>query len=567
MIYDLHMLRYTISWQDPSDRLFDIAIGFTAPADKPALHLPAWRPGRYVIQNYAAQVREWTASVDGEPRDIWKESKSTWRVEARAGEEVTVRYRFYAGVLDAGSSFLDFKEAYFNGSNLFMMVEGLREKEATLTVAAPAQWRIETQLAREDEYTFKARDYDHLIDSPTIAAEAMTRYSIEESGATIHLILVDDEGIDTEQYLDPLRAIVRVQSALFGEMPVDEYRFLVHVSDKWHGVEHESSCSIIARRLDLLGARPDDDGHDHFIGICSHEFFHVWNVKRIKPAVFSPYDYSKETPTKLLWVMEGVTSYYAQLTLTAGGLWDNERYLKHLAHEIEILESSPAQRHISLSQASFDAWLQRDVHDRANAIVDIYNKGEVVSAMLDLTILAKTNGEKSLDDVMRLLWKWQLLEEDAMERAAAEVAEIGEFFRMYVDGTDALPYADLFENVGIRYDARPRSNSGVGLGTTLRQENGKLIVATVIRGGAAMHAGILPGDELIGVDGTKISSEGEAKSVLESLRDGDGVELIINRGGVIRGVSMIAAVDPRVTITLTPEGESALRNRWLKRSR
>lgn len=560
------MVRYTISWHDPSDRLFDITVAFTAPSDTPRLTLPAWRPGRYLIQNYAAQVREWTASAGVDPREITKEAKSTWRVNARAGEEVTVRYRFYAGVLDAGSSFLDFDEAYFNGSNLFMMVEGLRASESTMTVAAPASWRIETQLEREDDNTFKARDYDHLVDSPTIAAEELTRYSFQESGATIHLIFVDDEGIDTEQYIDPLRVIVRAQAALFGGLPLTDYRFLVHIGDKWHGVEHESSCSIIAKRPELLGAKPGDEAHDRFLSICSHEFFHVWNVKRILPKVFVPYDYERETPTRLLWVMEGVTSYYGEQMLVRGGLWDTTRYLRHLAREIETLESSPAQRSISLSQASFDVWLQRDVHDRGNAIVDFYNKGEVVAALLDLTILENTNGAKSLDDVMRILWQTRVLDEDAMERAVSVVADVGDFFSRYVDGTDPLPYAEVFASAGIRYDSRPRGETAVGMGATFRQDNGKSMVGTVTRGGSAMHAGLLPGDELIGIDGARTSSEAEINAVLRGLRDGDGVELMVNRGGVIRSVSMIAAVDPRLTVNLTAEGESALRNQWLKRT-
>ncbi len=560
------MVRYTISWQDPSDRLFDITVAFTAPSDSPRLSLPAWRPGRYLIQNYAAQVRDWTASAGGELRDIRKESKSDWRVNVKAGEEVTVRYRFYAGVLDAGSSFLDFNEAYFNGSNLFMMVDGLRGREATLAIGAPASWGIETQLERDDGNTFKARDYDHLIDSPAIAAEELTRYSFQESGATIHLVFAGDEGVDTEQYVDPLRVIVKSQAAMFGGLPLTDYRFLIHVSDKWHGVEHEASCSIIARRDALLGAKPGDDSHDRFLSICSHEFFHVWNVKRIVPKVFVPYDYSRETPTRLLWVMEGVTSYYGEQTLVRGGVWDTTRYLRHLAGEIEKLEASAAHRSISLSQASFDAWLQRDVHDRGNAIVDFYNTGEVVAALLDLTILRNTNGAKSLDDVMRILWQWRVLDEDAMERAVSEVTDVGEFFRRYVDGTDPLPYTELFASAGIRYDSRPRGETAVGMGATFGVDNGRLIVSTVIRGGSAMDAGLLPGDELIGMGGTRTSTEGEINAVLRGLRDGDGVGLTVNRGGVIRGMSMIAAVDPRVTVSLTAEMESARRNQWLKRT-
>jgi predicted metalloprotease with PDZ domain len=559
------MVRYTITWHDPSERLFDITLSFSAPSDNPRLTLPRWRPGRYLLQNYAAQVRDWSARVDGEPREVRKDHLSSWIVEARKGEDVTVRYRFYAGVLDAGSSFLDFDEAYFNGTNLFMMVDALRGEEASLTIGSPADWRVETQLPREDDNTFHARDYDHLIDSPTIAAAQLTRYSIQESGATIHLVFRGDEGIDTEQYVDPVRAIIRTQALMFGGLPLTDYRFLVHIGDRWHGVEHEDSCSIVAKRADMLGAKPGSDGHDHFLSICSHEFFHVWNVKRIVPRVFAPYDYSRETPTRLLWVMEGVTSYFGEMTLVRCGLWDATRYLKHLAQEIEKLESSPAQRSISLSEASFDAWLQRDVHDRANAVVDFYNKGEVVAALLDLTILRETRGAKSLEDVMRILWRWRVLDEDAMEKAVAEVADVGNFFRDYVHGTDALPYEDLFAEVSIRYDSRSRGTP-VGLGATVRMENGKVVVASVIRGGSAMHAGLLPGDEVIGIDGNRTSSPAEVDRVLEGLRDGDGVEVMVNRAGTINGISMIAGIDPRVTVTLTAEGESALRDQWLKRT-
>ncbi|HEX6640262.1 MAG TPA: M61 family peptidase, partial [Thermoanaerobaculia bacterium] len=347
------MVHYLLSWGAPTDRLFDIDVRFIAPADTPRLLLPAWRPGRYLIQNYAANVREWSA---GEAR-IWKDGKTSWRVDARAGEEVVVRYRYYAGVLDAGSSFLDDDEAYFNGANLFMLVEGLRSEEHLLTIAAPAHWRIETQLPREESGAFLARDYDHLIDSPTIAAAAMTRHSFLESDARFHLVFRGDEEIDTEQFVEPIRAIVRSQAELFGGLPFAEYRFLYHLRDRWHGVEHEDSSSILLRRNALLGAGPGDDGFDHTLSITSHELFHAWNVKRMVPAKFAPYDYWRETPTRLLWAMEGLTSYYGELTLVRCGLWSVDRYLRHLAHEIQTLEALPARLHLSLAQASFDAWL------------------------------------------------------------------------------------------------------------------------------------------------------------------------------------------------------------------
>ena len=561
------MVHYLLSWGDPKDRLFDIDIRFTAPVDNPRLLLPAWRPGRYLIQNYAANVRQWSA---GESR-IWKDGKSSWRVDARAGQEITVRYRYYAGVLDAGSSFLDEDEAYFNGSNLFMLVEGLREDEHRLTIAASAEWRIETQLPRDDDGTFRARDYDHLIDSPVIAAGVMTRHSFSESGGMIHLVFRGDDGIDTEQYVEPIRDIVRTQAALFGGLPFREYRFLYHVRERWHGVEHEDSSSIILRRSALLGAAPGDEGYDHTLSITSHELFHAWNVKRMMPARFAPYDYWNETPTRLLWAMEGLTSYYGELTLLRAGLWSVERYLRHLAAEIQTFESLPARLHLSLAQASFDGWLSdpAQMHDHGNAWFSFYNKGEIVSALLDLTIRRASNGERSLDDVVRLLWQehgsGKGMEEDAVERAVAQVADVGDFFARYVEGTEPLPYEELFTAAGITFASAPREPESASLGAKLKVQDGLLLVEGVIRGGAGMDAGLLPGDELLALDETRIANEPALKAALRALSIGRTTELLIARSGVVKRLSLTARADPRPVVTLHKEGASELRRGWLGR--
>lgn len=564
-IYDpRRMVRYLLSWGAPADRLFDIDIRFLAPSDTPRLLLPAWRPGRYLIQNYAANVREWSA---GEAR-IWKDGLTSWRVDARAGEEVSVRYRYYAGVLDAGSSFLDDDEAYFNGSNLFMLVDGLRHGEHFLTIAAPADWRIETQLARDESGTFRARDYDHLIDSPFIAAATMTRHSFVERDARFHLVFRGDDGIDTEQFIEPIRAIVRAQADLFGELPFREYRFLYHLRDRWHGVEHEDSCSIILRRLALLGAGPGDQGHDHTLSISAHELFHAWNVKRMLPAKFAPYDYWNATPTRLLWVMEGMTSYYGQLSLVRSGVWSVERYLRSLGNEIQTLESLPARQHLSLSQASFDGWLSDPTqrHDHSNAWFSFYNKGEVVAALLDLAIRRATDGERSLDDVVRFLWNGEKrLEEDALERAVAQIADVGDFFARYVDGTEPLPYEELFSAAGIGFAAAPREPESASLAMHVRSEDGLLIVDRVLRGGAGMEAGLLPGDELIALNETRITNEMVLQAALRGLKNGDAAELLIARAGVVKRLTLQVRPDPRPIITLKIESASELRRGWLEK--
>jgi predicted metalloprotease with PDZ domain len=555
--------RYRISWNDPHDHLFDIGITFKAREAETALTLPAWRPGRYLIQNYAANVREWSATGRrGRTLEIRKTAKSSWVVRSEAGETVSVRYRYFAGVLDAGSSFLDETEAYFNGSNLFMMVADRRGEPLALDIHTPAGWSVETQLARRGD-AWIARDYDHLIDSPAIVSPSIRSHVFDESGATIHLIFQNAEGISTEALAEPMRKIVRQQAALFGGLPLHDYRFLFHVGDRWHGVEHE-----------------DSDGWDQTLSIASHELFHLWNVKRILPAAFSPYDYSRETPTRLLWAMEGITSYYGDLSLVRAGVWSEQRYLEHLAREIEVLESAPARAHLSLAQASFDAWLQEPaaMHDRPNAFYSFYTKGELVAALLDLEIRVRTGDRCSLDQVMKALWdeygaRRRGLPEYGIEKVVRKVTkcDFADFFARCVDGTELRPYDDAFAAAGLTLRREPRNAGRRSLGVRVRCRDGGLYLEAVMEGGAGRRAGLLAGDELLAVAGHRVGSETDVQRVLSSLAGGAGAELLFSRSGIImrREARPLADETSRVVIERSPDAgdrEQQRRRDWLGRT-
>jgi predicted metalloprotease with PDZ domain len=566
-------LRYRIAWRQPNDHLFDIEIGFTASRRDPELMLPAWRPGRYLRQNYAANVRQWEArGTGGASLPIEKIAPSAWRVRADRAEAVTVRYRYFAGVLDAGSSFLDETEAYFNGSNLFMMVVDQRQHPILLDIAAPSSWSVETQLPPQGGI-WRARHYDHLIDSPTIVSPSIRRHSFQQSGAQIDLVFQSAQGMDTAQFVDPVRKIVRTQAELFGGLPLRHYRFLYHVGDRWHGVEHEDSCSIILRSSDVGAAQPGSDGHDHLLSITAHEFFHLWNVKRIVPERFHPYDYAAETPTRLLWVMEGITSYYGGLTLVRSGLWNATRYLKHLSGEITTLESSPGREFLSLSQASFDGWLQdpSQMHDKPNAWISFYNKGEVVSALLDLEIRRRSRGRHTLDAVMRTLWheygkKRRGLPEDGLKKAVERVAgrDFGHFFRRFIDGVEPLPYEDLLATAGVEYVRKPKNPDQFSLAVTAERREGQLVVQAVVAGGPAALAGLLPNDEIIGVGETRVSSAADLERVLRRVgRNRTSIMIARNQQIITRDVTPIE--DRTITVELqTVAGATTTQKRRLK---
>ena len=527
------MIHYALSWRNTNEHLFDIAIRFVAPHDAPRLILPSWRPGKYQLQNFAANVREWTPNLS-------KLAPNVWCANAKRGDEVEVRYRYWAGILDAGSSYLDRSEAYFNGSNLFMWVDGLRSDECILTVGT--DWPVATQLPREGN-GFRARNYDHLIDSPVIAGPWSVR-SFEESGASIHFISI---GCDTARFVEPMRAIIREQVAVFGELPLHEYKFLIHGGDRWHGVEHEDSCSILVKR----GA-PDFD--EHFLSLAAHEFFHLWNVKRMMPAAFAPYDYTEATPTRLLWAMEGTTSYYGDLSLARSGYWSEQRYLRHLAHEIEMLESSHARTHLSLAQTSFDGWVHDATrpHDRGNAWYSFYTKGEIVSALLDLTLRSRGT---SLDEVMRVLWTERILDEDAVAR----VVDDGAFFARCVDGVEPLPYANVFALAGVRFEARAKRST---LGLKIKDG----IIESVTSDSSGAAADLLPHDELLAVHGLRVHSTADIEHALHGTAIGDEVEIVFARNGGVMYRRLHLKDDGATEIRLHVEEEdNALRREWLRR--
>lgn len=563
-------LVYRLDWTDANSHLFDVTIRFTARQALTELMLPAWRPGRYLIQNYAANVRNWSARSDRGALAITKSDKSTWQVVARRGERVEVSYQFFAAVLDAGSSFLDENEAYFNGSNLFMLVDGRRRDPVTLELRVPRGWKVATQLRRIAAGTFEARDYDHLIDSPTIISPSLATEEIRVAGKRVALTFHDPRDLDLATLAGAIRPALEEQVAVFGELPSKRYAFLYHLGTVWHGVEHEDSSSIILKEWELANARAGERGFDLFLEISSHEFFHLWNVKRILPAVFAPYDYAHETPTRLLWLMEGVTSYYAALTIVRSGTWSTSRYLEHLATEITTLENAPGREILSLSQASFDGWLQdpAHMHDKANAWISFYNKGEIAGALLDLYIRSETRGRRSLDDVMRALWRefgkrGRGIPEDALPDVIARVTkrDVGSFFEQYIDGVTPLPYEELFSRAGVEFKSERDDAVGVDI-------DARFVITRLDRFSALAVAGLAAGDELIAVDDHRIATAEQLKKLLIA-RDGAKCCVTFARRGRVeqREFTMRKSFTVRCTLSArsdASDGEKRLRAAWLK---
>ena len=577
-------VRYSIGWENPASQQYTVRV--TTPAgDGPVLFsLPAWRPGRYILQNYAVNVQSVRAAdATGRSLEFHRTDLDTWAVEPDGAETVTLAFEYYAAEFDAGSSTLRPGLAYFNPVNLMPWVEGRMDRPVRLTIEAPPDWQIATQLSPipgAGEHVFVATDYHRLVDSPTIAAPRLTVWDYEVAGVPYHAVFrghLDLEGRTPEGILDDLAALTREEVALFGVTPFEEYWHLYQLVPYpfGHAVEHEASASyVISDNL-----FQSEQGYRGFLSVTAHEFFHAWNVKRIRPAALWPYDYSTPQLTRLHWVTEGVTSYYDTLVLARAGLVTPEQYFEALADNIQSLQSSPGRQVTSASLASLTSWLSGYGTGNPNQSISFYTKGALLGLLLDLRIRDLTDGERSLDDVMRYLWKEYYLHgrgypEDGFQRAVETVAGqgFGEFFSRYVDGTDELPYDSTLAVVGLTARKDPDSTRPAAtLGLTTRAEGERLIVGNIRPASPALEAGIMRNDVLISLDGTEVHSGDELHEFLAAHTPGETVQVVVERLGERRPYAVRLAGGGNLGWVVEPvaaptERQTRLRQGWLASS-
>lgn len=509
------------------------------------LLLPAWIPGSYMIRDFSRNIVELRAFDDSGPLSPSKVDKQTWSVDRRSGDLV-VEYRVYAFDLSVRTAFLDATRAYFNGTSLFLRVEGLESNAWQLRLPRPAfaegvAWRVATDMrpVEVDEEGFGVYagvGYDALIDSPVeISPHEEAHFYV--AGVPHRFVVSDGGRFDLERLVGDVTRICSEHAAMFGELPLDRYVFLTLATpDGYGGLEHAFSTSLVCKRSDLPrhGAREKPDaGYRRFLGLCSHEYFHLWNVKRISPKVLATADLTVEAHTELLWAFEGITSYYDDLALVRSGVIEPEDYLTLLAEHVTRLLRNPGRFRQSVAESSFDAWTRfyKQDENAGNAIVSYYTKGACVALGLDVTIRLATGDTKSLDDLMSLLWqrhgKTNIgLPERGLEALVEEVtgAPQAGFFARYVYGTDELPWSDWFTALGVKYGTRPaRNGEDMGgyardatdpepqlpptLGARFRSGADGLTLLQVPAGSAAQQAGLSPGDIVVAIDGERASAD------------------------------------------------------------
>jgi len=513
-------MRYRVALPEPHSHLVRVVLELSNPEEGVECVFPVWTPGSYLLREFARHVEGFSAEDGaGRPLRVDRVDKHRFRVAAGGAERVVVRYAVYANDLTVRTSHVDGTHAYLNGANVFCWVAGRQWEPHELEIVPPAGWHVSTALDGGPT-AFRARDYDELCDSPLeIGTHQLARF--EALGKAHELAVWGRGNVDLDRLVADARRIVEAAAELMGGLPYERYLFIVHLGDRRKGgLEHERSTTLSVHRMGFFPRR----AYEETLGLLAHEFFHLWNVKRLRPAAFVPFDYGREQYTRLLWWFEGATSYFENVLLVRAGILPAPRWLAHLGRAFTQLARTPGAGKMSLEEASLTAWVKyyRPDENSNNSAISYYLKGELVAFALDLALRAAGG---SLEALLRILYARHAaggLPEDGVERAVAELLgpdAARDLFDRYVRGTGPLePALGL---LGLRLGRRAAASLDDKGGTPPPKESEdgaarpgwlgatvaagpKLEVAWVTEGSPAHRAGLYAGDEIVAEDGFRV---------------------------------------------------------------
>lgn len=557
-------IKYWLAMSRPASHLFEVTIEVELPPAKPRsldFQMPKWSPGRYAVFDFAKNVQEvrareaCPAGLDCTTPDLplIRVDEQTWRTElsrfAPPGLSLMFSYKVFANDLSGTFSQLDQRHANFNGGCIFMYVVNHKQDPVALSIKAPKQWRVVNgRSEKQDQTEFEFPNWDVMTDTPTEISPDWTEDDFQVEGKNYRVIVhsLGNEGGKRPALVRDIQRIVRTETAMWGPPEFDSYTFLIHFANDAHsndGMEHLTSTQIIQP-----GALANGDTYQETLDAVAHEFFHVWNVKRLRPAELGPWDFTRPANTRGLWIAEGITNYYGHLMQRRAGLWDDAKFFSALTEQIDEVENSPGSKLMSAEESSLSApFLDDAVHAQqtnlANTSVSYYPKGEVLGLVLDLLIRSNTKGQASLDEVMRRMYDEFYLKspnasyylrgrgytDEDFERMVSQVAgsDMSDFFKRYVRGVESPPYAEAFARVGLRFVRTPRAPVTIGI-TGDESESAVFKVASVRSGSPAADAGLEPGDVISSFGGTKLTPANFFRTI-DRYKPGDRVQLSLLR--------------------------------------
>ena len=559
-------ISYEVSMPEPHTHYFEIKMKVDGhQKDYFDIQMPVWAPGSYLVREFAKSVENLSATFNKKLLPTKKINKNTWRIYTENAKNVVINYKVYAFELSVRTSFLDGSHGYFNGTSMFMYIEELKNIPHQLTIIPFKNWKkVSTSLSKTSAKGFQylAPNYDVLVDSPVEIGNHET-FDFTSAGVIHHVAMYGKGNYNVEQLKTDMAKVTQACTDVFGENPNKEYTFIIHNLTKGSGgLEHLSSTTLQVNRWTYKG-----DSYIGFLSLVAHEYFHLWNVKRIRPIALGPFDYNNENYTDLLWVMEGFTSYYDELLLYRAGIYDENDIIRKFTGSINSIENQPGNKVQPVAHASFDAWIKayRRNENSYNTTISYYTKGSVVANMLDLTIINATKGKKNLDDVMQYLYYEYYKKQnrgftnEEMQSALEKVSglKMDDFFEKYINGTQSFDYKTIFGYAG--FTVETITNTDPDFGARLSGNT----ITSVYRNSTAYDGGLNVNDEIIAIDGYRLDSD--ISSFIESKQVGDTISVLLSRDNIIQtlNIPLKARGNVRYFVTHNNEEKNAIHKKWL----
>jgi predicted metalloprotease with PDZ domain len=568
-------LTYHLSMPQPNSHYFAVKIDVKGnKANTQEFKLPVWTPGSYLVREFSKNLNQVKAiDINNKELVVNKKTKNAWEIQCAGQENFTIFYEVYAFELSVRTPYLDNTHGFVAGAAVFMYTEATKNQPGLLKVYPHQSFKkVSTALPSADFKTelgcfnFTFEDYDQLVDCP-IEIGNQQEFDFMAAGIRHRVAMYGEANYNVVQLQQDMAKVVQAATDVFGSNPNKDYLFIIHnVTDGQGGLEHKNSCVLSVNRWSYAGSN-----YKGFINLVAHEYFHLWNVKRIRPIELGPFNYDQECYTSLLWVMEGITSYYDELLLRRAGFYTKEEFLSKMQSQINYVEGSPGSRVQPVAHASFDAWIKayRPNENSSNTTMTYYSRGAVLGAVLDAYLIQKSNKKRSLDGFMQLLYNKYALElkrgfteaEFEQELSTYCGEDMHAFFANYVNGTQIIPYQKYLEPMGLT--VKDVTSSQTSIGATF-DGNEVVKVKAVRRGSAAEEAGLSVGDEVLICNGYRINKD-MLEGMLNSLSSGESMMLTVARDEKVFQVKFIMKnyTKPQFSIQIK-DANAPLLTYWLR---
>lgn len=578
-------IAFKVSFSEPQAHYADVEMEISGiKGEYLDLKMPVWTPGSYLIREFAKNVEGFKASgKPGTEMSSEKINKNTWRVHTRNSEQIKVSYRVYSFEISVRTSFVDESHAFLSPTGIFMYPEGQLKTASTIRIIPYKKWsRISTGLERpgSDANTFIAPDFDILYDSPFEIGNQDV-FEFNAAGVKHEVAMYGGGNYDKEILKRDMAKIVEEETAVFGVNPNKRYVFIVHNSNSGGGgLEHLNSTVLGASR----NGYGTEAGRLRFLSLVAHEYFHLWNVKRLRPIALGPFNYNEENYTSNLWIAEGFTAYYQNIFTKRAGLNSPEMYLMSLASTISSVENQPGNRVDPVSQASFDAWIKqyRPNENSANSSISYYSKGALIAMVMDLGIINSTQGRFGLDEVMKAMYDEYYIKKgrgytDAEFKAMAEKIAGRSFdniYEDYINGVKTIDYNNYLAYAGLSLIDDSAAGQDPYLGAVTSIKDGKIMVTNISRQSPAWTGGLNVNDEILAIDDNRISNVSdprlsEVDKFISNKRVGDKIRILVNRDGRMQNIEVSLSRNPNHKFRIAASenavpAQLAVRKRWLK---